>query len=60
MGIIPDNTGGFGDVEKATTVFVANELEPLQERLLELNEIVGERVIKFKPYSLANLTAPGI
>ena len=57
MGIIPDNTGGFGDVEKAANVFVANELEPLQERLLELNEIVGEVVIKFKPYSLAKLSS---
>lgn len=59
MGIIPDNTGGFGDVVNAAMVFVANELEPLQERLLELNEIAGEEVIKFKPYSLASLTAPG-
>ncbi|MGD8174775.1 phage portal protein [Marinimicrobium sp. ARAG 43.8] len=52
MGIIPANTGGFGDVEKAAKVFVANELEPLQERLLELNDLVGEEVIKWRPYSL--------
>lgn len=57
MGIIPDNTGGFGDVEKAAKVFVANELEPLQERLLEFNELVGEEVIAFNEYSLAKLTA---
>lgn len=52
MGIIPDNTGGFGDVEKAAKVFVANELEPLQARFMELNERVGEQVIAFNEYSL--------
>ncbi|WP_355661489.1 hypothetical protein [Halomonas salifodinae] len=52
MGIIPQNTAGFGDVEKAARVFVANELEPLQESLLELNQLVGEEIIRFRPYSL--------
>jgi len=31
MGIIPDNAGGFGDVEKAAQVFVRNELTPLPD-----------------------------
>lgn len=53
MGIIPSNTGGFGDVEKAARVFVANELEPLQETMKEVNERVGEEVIRFRPYSLS-------
>lgn len=57
MGIIPDNTGGFGDVEKAAKVFVANELEPLQARMMELNERVGEEVIAFNEYSLEKLTS---
>lgn len=52
MGIIPQNTAGFGDVEKAARVFVANELEPLQESLLELNQLVDEEIIRFRPYSL--------
>jgi len=52
MGIIPNNTGGFGDVEKASRVFVRNELVPLQKRLLELNDWIGEEVIRFEPYSL--------
>lgn len=52
MGIIPSNTGGFGDIEKAAKVFAANELEPLQYRLLELNELCGEEVVKFSPYRL--------
>ncbi|GAA0498896.1 phage portal protein [Tatumella terrea] len=52
MGIMPNNVGGFGDVEKASKVFVRNELMPLQRRLEELNEWQGEKVIKFTPYSL--------
>lgn len=52
MGIIPANTGGFGDVEKAARVFVANELEPLQERFRELNEVMGREVVRFSPYNL--------
>jgi PBSX family phage portal protein len=52
MGIVPTNSAGFGDVEKAARVFVANELEPLQESLKEINEIVGEEVVRFRPYRL--------
>lgn len=52
MGIIPDNSGGFGDVKKAAQVFVRNELTPLQERMKEVNEWIGEEVIKFAPYEL--------
>lgn len=53
MGIIPNNTGGFGDAERAASVFAANELAPLQERLKELNDWIGEEVIRFRPYELA-------
>lgn len=52
MGIIPNNTGGFGDVEKATKVFFVNEIIPLQERLKEINHRLGVEVIKFTPYKL--------
>lgn len=52
MGIIPNNTGGFGDVEKASRVFVRNELMPLQKRLQELNDWLGEEVIRFEAYTL--------
>ncbi|PJG82110.1 phage portal protein [Caviibacterium pharyngocola] len=52
MGIIPTNTGGFGDVEKAGKVFFINEIKPLQQRLEEINHWVGERVIEFMPYEL--------
>lgn len=52
MGIIPSNTGGFGDVEKAAKVFARNEVKPLQDRLLAINEWVGEEVVRFAPYTL--------
>ncbi|WP_417329583.1 phage portal protein [Halomonas cupida] len=52
MGIIPQNTGGFGDIEKAARVFIANELKPLQATLSEINDHVGEEVVRFHPYSL--------
>ncbi|RTF38324.1 phage portal protein, partial [Serratia marcescens] len=52
MGIIPNNTGGFGDVKKAAQVFVRNELTPLQERMKEVNDWIGEEVIRFAPYEL--------
>ncbi|MBF6636206.1 phage portal protein [Rouxiella silvae] len=52
MGIIPDNAGGFGDVEKAAKVFVRNELTPMQERMKEINQWMGVEVVKFHPYQL--------
>lgn len=54
MGIIPNNTGGFGDVEKASRVFVRNEFIPLQKRLEELNRWLDEEVFCFAPCSLGN------
>jgi len=52
MGIIPNNTGGFGSIEAAADVFARNELEPMMERLREINDWIGEEVIRFKPYQI--------
>lgn len=52
MGIIPNNVGGFGDIEKAATVFYVNEIMPLQARLKELNDWMGKTVIEFTDYKL--------
>ena len=52
MGIIPQNSSGFGDVEKAARVFVANELEPLQQAFYEINDALGEEIVRFNPYYL--------
>lgn len=53
LGIVPSNTGGFGDAEKAAGIFAANEIDPIQNRLLELNDWVGEEVVSFTEYRLA-------
>lgn len=52
MGILPNNVGGFGDVEKAARVFYVNEIMPLQSRLQELNDWLGVEVISFIEYKL--------
>ena len=54
MGIIPNNTGGFGDASKAAQVFALKEITPLQERMKALNEWVGEEVVRFGGYRLAD------
>ncbi len=48
IGVIPENSGGFGSPKEASAVFTRNEIQPLQERLADLNEWCGEEVIKFK------------
>lgn len=50
LGVPPANTGGFGDVEKAATIFGRNELEPLMSVFTEINPWVGEEVVTFDPY----------
>ncbi|MCL7658873.1 phage portal protein, partial [Klebsiella pneumoniae] len=52
MGIMPNNVGGFGDIEKASTVFVRNELLPLQKMFLEINNWLNDRIINFSTYEL--------
>lgn len=52
MGIMPANTGGFGDVKKSAEVFVINEILPLQDEFLTINSIVGADVISTKTYKL--------
>ncbi|STQ91667.1 hypothetical protein [Iodobacter fluviatilis] len=46
LGITPNNTGGLGDLEKAATVFVYKEIEPLlQEWIKALNDGLGVEVM---------------
>jgi PBSX family phage portal protein len=50
LGIIPNNTGGFGAAADATRVFFQNEIAPLQQRLSALNDWLGEEVVRFAPF----------
>ncbi|QDQ87666.1 phage portal protein [Alcaligenaceae bacterium SJ-26] len=54
MGVMPNVTGGFGAVKPVAEVFVKNELEPLQGRFAELNQWLGEDVMRFFPYRLGD------
>ncbi|WP_079218150.1 phage portal protein [Herbaspirillum robiniae] len=54
LGTMPNNTGGFGDVTKAASVFGTNEIEPLQAQFLSLNDWAGQTVVAFHPYQLPN------
>ncbi len=49
LGIIPNNTGGFGNAGEALQVFMANEIAPIQARMRGLNEWMGVEVVRFKP-----------
>jgi len=57
MGVVPQNAGGFGSIRDAALVYAANELEPIQARMLQVNDWLGEEVIRFKPYELPGTTA---
>ncbi|MFQ2352656.1 phage portal protein [Aeromonas dhakensis] len=56
MGVMPNSTGGFGDVTKAAQVFDINEIDSIKASLLALNDWAGEEVIRFNPYRLSDLT----
>lgn len=48
LGVVPQNAGGFGSIKEASEVWTTNELEPMQARLRQVNDWVGEEVIRFK------------
>ena len=48
LGVVPANAGGFGDVEKADQVFYRNEIQPLQQRFLAINDWLGMDVVRFR------------
>jgi len=50
MGLTPKDASTFGAVEPAANVFNRNELIPLQSRLEELNDWIGEGVVRFREY----------
>jgi hypothetical protein len=52
MGIVPQNAGGFGSIREAAQIYAANELEPIQTRMTQLNEWLGEEVMRFEPYRI--------
>ncbi len=47
LGMASDNVSGLSNIEMAVKVFVRNELIPLQSKLKQLNEWMGEEVVRF-------------
>lgn len=48
MGVVPTNSGGFGSIRDASAVWEENELAGLQQRILQVNDVLGDEVIRFK------------
>lgn len=53
MGVVPQNAGGFWSVREAAQIYAANELELIQARMMQLDDWVGEDVVRFKVYAIA-------
>lgn len=47
IGIIPQNSGGFGKVGEALDVFFQVECVPLMRRLLKVNDFFGAEILRF-------------
>jgi len=56
LGLVPTGTTGFGSVVPAAQVFAVNELRPLQARLCELNDWLGDEIVVFNPYFIDGAT----
>ena len=52
LGVVPNNVGGFGDVEKAAMVFYQNYIKRIQSVILQINQHTPSPVIQFNPYTL--------
>lgn len=47
LGVVLQNSGGFGNIKDATHVFMVNEIVQLQDRFRELNEWLGMDAVRF-------------
>ena len=50
LGIVPKNSGGFGNVVDAARTFYQLEIVPIQQRMLEVNDWLGAPALAFKTY----------
>ena len=56
MGIVPQNAGGFGSIREAAMIYAANELEPIQSRMMQINDWIGEQVLSFSSLTYDHLS----
>ncbi len=52
VSVVPQNAGGFGSIREAAEVWAVNELEPVQARLMQINDWLGKEVVRFRPYDV--------
>lgn len=57
MGIVPKATGGLGDAITAAKVFARNEVAPLQQTFLDVNDRLGIEVFRFEEYAVERTDA---
>lgn len=57
IGIIPQNNGGFGPIGDTADVYFELEIVPIIERMMEMNDFFGVKVIDFKPWVKLGKTA---
>ena len=48
IGMVPKNTGGFGNVTDAAAVFYELEITPIQMRMMEVNDWLGVQAVTFE------------
>ncbi len=53
IGVVPQNNGGFGDAATAMDTFFSNEVEPIMQQMLDLNDWAGSEIIRFTDYASA-------
>lgn len=53
LGIVPKNTGGFGNVNDAAAVFYEMEIMPIQRRMAALNDWLGVPAVAFERPAIA-------
>ncbi len=54
IGIIPQNSGGFGKVSEALDAFFEIEIVPIMQRMLRMNEWFGTRILEYRNYDCSN------
>jgi PBSX family phage portal protein len=50
IGVVPQNSGGFGDVRSAMDMFFDNEIVPLMMKMTELNDHAGQLAVQYRDY----------
>jgi PBSX family phage portal protein len=52
IGVVPTNSAGFGSIADAARVFFDHEIKPLQRRFAQINEWLGQEVVRFGDYDV--------